>query len=93
MQAMGYEGSDFGLTRGLWAGSVTLSVTRPTPNRKRGKKFRLYSKVLLNFLLGIDGYCSMAELAYSPSLHTPSFLLITTEPRQFTALSRKDIQN
>lgn len=59
---------------------------------RRGKKIRLYSKVLLNLLLGIDGYCSMAELAYSPALHTPSFLLITTDLRQFKAQGGNDIQ-
>lgn len=34
MQAMRNEGSGSRLTQCLWAGNVTLSVSRPAPNRK-----------------------------------------------------------
>lgn len=30
-------GNDSSLTHGLWAGCAALSVSRPTPNRKREK--------------------------------------------------------
>lgn len=37
MPAMRNKGNDSGLTQWLWAGCITLSVSRPTPNRKREK--------------------------------------------------------
>ena len=62
LQAMRKEGSGSLLTRHLWVGRVTLSVSRLTPNRKSS----LLPGFLLNFLLGTDGYCSMAGLFLSP---------------------------
>lgn len=85
MGAMRNEGSGSSLTQWSWAGSVTLSVSRPTPNRK-SRKIRLASSALLNFLPGTDGYCSMAGLAFSLSLLLLYFLIliITTHLRQST---------
>lgn len=62
MQAMRNEGSGSRLTQCDIARPQAISVSRPTPNRK----IRPVSRVLLNFLLGNDCYCSMAGLFLSP---------------------------
>lgn len=84
-KAMRNEGSGSSLTQWSWAGIITLSVSRPTPNRK-SSKIRPASRVLLNFLLGTDGYCSMVGLSFSPDF---LILIITTELSQSTVQSRK----
>lgn len=61
VEAMRNEGSGSSLTSRLWAGRVTLSVSRPAPHRKRGQ-FRPTSRALLNFLGETVVYCPVAVL-------------------------------
>lgn len=70
MQVMWNEGSNSCLSQCLWAGSVTLSVSILTLNRKRKK---------IRSALG-DGYCSMADVYFSP--FSPYFLISINNHRE-----------